>query len=167
MAELTAKHRRFVTEYLKDQNATQAAIRAGYSKKTAEVQGCRLLRNVQIRAAVDKALQTAAERVGITNEYVLNGLKEVVQRCMQREPVMIFDRVNKEMVHKTIEVKDEKTGEFREEGVWEFDSMGANKALELLGKHLKLWTEKHEHTGKDGAPLTVTLVNYADAESPV
>jgi phage terminase small subunit len=52
---LTPKQARFVEEYLVDLNAKQAAIRAGYSPKTAEVQGCRLLRNVQVAAAIQRA----------------------------------------------------------------------------------------------------------------
>lgn len=51
---LTPRQQRFVGEYLCDLNATQAAIRAKYSQKTAEVQGCRLLRNAQVAAAVEK-----------------------------------------------------------------------------------------------------------------
>lgn len=68
---LTDKQSLFVAEYLVDRNATQAAIRAGYSPKTAEFQASRLLSNVKIRAAVDQGLMSVAERVGITAERVL------------------------------------------------------------------------------------------------
>jgi len=51
------KQRKFALEYIKDRNATQAAIRAGYSKKTAGVQGARLLRNASVRKIVDKAAE--------------------------------------------------------------------------------------------------------------
>lgn len=64
---MTPKQAAFVAEYLVDKNATQAAIRAGYSKKTAASQGERLLRNVEIRAAIDAAMQ---ERTEQANELV-------------------------------------------------------------------------------------------------
>ena len=52
MAKLTEKQQRFVEEYLVDLNATQAAIRAGYAVKTADVQGTRMLRNVKVQSAM-------------------------------------------------------------------------------------------------------------------
>lgn len=69
--ELNARQAAFVREYLVDKNATQAAIRAGYSADTASQQGERLLRNVEIRAAVSAALGDIAERTGITAERIL------------------------------------------------------------------------------------------------
>ena len=69
--ELTPKQERFVAEYLIDLNATQAAIRTGYSAKTAEVQGSRLLSNAKIKAAIDAGRQKTAEKLQITREMVL------------------------------------------------------------------------------------------------
>lgn len=68
--DLSPKERRFVAEYLKDQNATAAAKRAGYSAKTADVQGPRLLGKVRVRAAVDAALTRIEEKSGLTAELV-------------------------------------------------------------------------------------------------
>lgn len=68
---LNDKQAAFVHEYLVDKNATQAAIRAGYSAKTAGSLGERLLRNVEIRAAIDEGLQDLARRVGLSAEMVL------------------------------------------------------------------------------------------------
>ena len=68
---LTPKQRRFVQEYLIDLNATQAAIRAGYSEKTAKSIGQENLTKPAIKAAVDEAQKTTAERLGITAERVL------------------------------------------------------------------------------------------------
>lgn len=67
---LTPKQERFVHEYLIDLNATQAAIRAGYSAKTAYSQGERLLKNVEVKAAVDSARLNTIDRLGITREMV-------------------------------------------------------------------------------------------------
>jgi phage terminase small subunit len=71
MAELTPKQLRFVDEYLVDLNATQAAIRAGYSANTAQEQGARLLSNVIVSAAVAERMNERAERTEITQDMVL------------------------------------------------------------------------------------------------
>lgn len=145
MKTLSHKERRFVAEYLVDHNGTQAAIRAGYSAKTACEQASRLLAKVKVRAAVEKKLQVVEEKALVTKEYVIKSIKEVVERCMQHEPVMEFDHVEKELVQK--KVFDMETGKMV--GVYEFDSSGANKGLENLGRHLKLFTDKVEATITD------------------
>ena len=71
---LTPKQAAFVMEYLKDLNATQAAIRAGYSEKTAAEQASRLLSNVKVQAAVTKGREKLAAKVEVTTERVLGGL---------------------------------------------------------------------------------------------
>ncbi|MBA9088732.1 phage terminase small subunit, partial [Fontibacillus solani] len=68
---LTAKQQLFVKEYLVDLNATQAAIRAGYSAKTAEQQASRLLSNVKVQDAIQKAMSKRSEKVEIKAERVL------------------------------------------------------------------------------------------------
>ncbi len=68
---LNPKQTRFVAEYLIDLNATQAAIRAGYSKRTAQEQGSRLLSNVIVAAAVDAGIAKRAGKLEITAEKVL------------------------------------------------------------------------------------------------
>ena len=75
---LNPKQTRFVEEYLIDLNATQAAIRAGYSAKTAEQQGAVLLRNPPIRTAVDHALALRSQKSGLTAEWVIDQLRENV-----------------------------------------------------------------------------------------
>jgi phage terminase small subunit len=69
--KLTPKQERFVAEYLIDLNATQATIRAGYSKKTAESAGHRLLRNVEVAKAIASAKEKRAIKTGVTQERVL------------------------------------------------------------------------------------------------
>lgn len=73
---LTDKQQSFVNEYLVDKNATQAAIRAGYSPKTARSQGERLLTNADIRAAVDQGLKRLAEATETEAEWVRRRLRE-------------------------------------------------------------------------------------------
>jgi phage terminase small subunit len=145
---LTPKQEAFVREYLVDLNATQSAIRAGYSAKTAESIGLQLLRKTQVAAAIAQAKAKRAERVEVTADYVLRNLTEVVERCLQRAPVM--GRRGGEVVHVT-----------DDEGrhVWQFDAKGANGALNLLGQHLGLYTKKHEHTGAAGGPVDLRIVH--------
>lgn len=102
--KLTAKQELFISEYMKDLNATQAAIRAGYSEKTAGVIGDENLKKPYIKSEVERRLSERAKNNGITAEFVLNGIKDIA-------------------------VKGER----------ETDKL---KAYELLGKHLKLFTDK-------------------------
>ena len=140
---MNERQKRFVREYLIDLNATKAAIRAGYSQKTANEQGSRLLTNVSIQEAIEKGFKKRSDRTEITQDFVLNGLKEVTERCLQRKPVMFYNKETKQME----QAIDDETGE----GVWTFDSGGANRSLELLGKHLGIFKDNlnvnHEFPG--------------------
>ena len=71
MRELTGKQKRFVEEYLCDLNATQAAIRAGYSAKTAEWIGPQLLQKTHVAAAIQEAMNKRSVRTEITADRVL------------------------------------------------------------------------------------------------
>ncbi|QLB59848.1 terminase small subunit [Acinetobacter indicus] len=79
MANLTPKQQRFVEEYLIDLNATQAAIRAGYSEKTAQEQSSRLLSNVMVQEAVQKAKNKLSKRTELTVDMVVQGLLKEAQ----------------------------------------------------------------------------------------
>lgn len=74
MSKLTLKKQRFVDEYVLDLNATQAAIRTGYSAKTARQIGQRLLTNVDIQEAIAAAQEQLRERTLVTQEDVIKGL---------------------------------------------------------------------------------------------
>jgi phage terminase small subunit len=82
---LTPKQECFVEEYLIDLNATQAAIRAGYSEKTARSQGQRMLTNVDIAAAIARAQGDRTERTNITQDYVLESIFEAMERCKKAD----------------------------------------------------------------------------------
>lgn len=146
MAKLTDKQAAFVREYLVDLNATQAAIRAGYSERTASRIGPQLLGKTCVREAIEKAQAKRARRVEVTQDYVLSNLVEVVERTMQRAPVL--DR------------KGEQVTDEEGRAVWTFDAKGANRALELLGKHLGIFTDKvrAEVSGPDGGPMASEIV---------
>lgn len=148
MPQLTPRQERFCQEYLIDLNGTQAAIRAGYSRKTANEQSTRLLANVHISTRIGALKAERTERTEITADYVLYGLKEVAERCLQRRPVMEFDYSEKRMVQK----KDEEG-----HAVWEFDSSGANRAFELLGKHVGIFEKDNKQK-----PAGAIVVPYSD-----
>jgi len=69
--KLTVKQKRFIEEYLTDLNATQASIRAGYSKRTARQQGALNMANAAIGAAIAEAMEKRSERTGVTADAVL------------------------------------------------------------------------------------------------
>ena len=77
MAKLTDKQQRFVDEYLIDLNATQAAIRAGYSAKTADQQGSRMLANVKVKQAVAEKQAQRSKRTGVNQDRVVLELAKV------------------------------------------------------------------------------------------
>jgi len=129
---LTDKQEKFCQEYLIDLNGTQAAIRAGYSKKTANEIAAENLAKLSIQNYLNELRKPLIEKTGITQEWVLNRFKEISDRCVQAVPVMRYDPVNKMMVQAVEE--DPNTGEMV--GLWTFDSSGANKATEMIGKHL-------------------------------
>ncbi len=131
---MTPKQQRFVHEYLIDLNATQAATRAGYSKRTAGQQGERLLKNVEIAAAVQAAMDARSARTEITADYVLATIRDTVERCSQATPVL--DRKG-EPVHVETPSGDDVPA-------YTFDSNAVLRGCELLGRHLKLFTDKVE-----------------------
>lgn len=132
---MTDKQKVFAEEYLKDSNATQAAIRAGYSAKTAKVKGCELYNEPEIKDYIRKLQDDRSNRTGITADYVLAGLKEVAERCLQKAPVMKWDYESKSLVQ-----EQDADGN----DLWTFDSSGANKSFELLGKHVGLFEKDNK-----------------------
>ena len=128
MTNLTPKRERFVEEYLVDLNATQAATRAGYSPKTAQQQGSRLLNRPEVRAAIDAAIERRTERVEINQDYVLRGLVENFERSMQ---------------HRKVRATASSAGDSEGAvvGDYRYDGSVANKALELLGRHLGMFKD--------------------------
>jgi phage terminase small subunit len=76
---LTRKQQRFIEEYLKDSNGTQAAIRAGYSKKTANEQAARLLAKVSVKETLEKKIKKQADRSEVTVQRVVDGLIEIAE----------------------------------------------------------------------------------------
>lgn len=82
---MTAKQEAFAIEYLKDKNATQAAIRAGYSKKTAYSIGVQLLKKSDVREFLNSKQQEAAEKATITVESIAESLKEIAANPLAKD----------------------------------------------------------------------------------
>lgn len=132
---LNDRQRRFVNEYLIDLNGTQAAIRAGYSQKTARQIGQKLLTKVDIQQAISAAQAARQERTELTADEVIRDLREVRDICMGRKTV------------KVVEVaKFEGEATPHEVDSLVFDPVGANKALELLGKHIGMFGDRIDMT---------------------
>lgn len=138
--KFTAKQRLFVSEYIVSLNATDAARKAGYSEKNADKIGHELLGKTLVSEAIREALTAREQRTLVTADYVILGFKEIAERCMQRKPVMVFDKEKREYIQETALIEND-DGTTTDEGVWQFDAGGANKAFEMLGKHLGLFNE--------------------------
>lgn len=124
---LTPKQQRFVEEYLVDLNATQAAIRAGFSAKTAEWIGPQVLGKTHVQSAIQTAKNARAIKTGLTAEKVMADIETIKRSCMR-------------------EITDPQTGE----SVM-IDPKAALKAAELEGKHLGIWLDKVDLSNRDGS----------------
>lgn len=126
---LTPKQSAFVEEYLIDLNATQAAIRAGYSKKTAEVIGLENLRKPLIAAVLLARKEDRAKKTEITQEYVLEVIRDTIERCRQMKPVL--DKQGKPIMVETA------NGTMA--AAYVFDPDAVLKGADLLGKHVGMY----------------------------
>lgn len=164
---LTAKQQRFVDEYLIDLNATQAAIRAGYSEKTANEQASRMLANVNIQQLIQNAINNRSIKTEITQERVLLE----IARLAFNDPRKAFDKNGAILPIKewpdevaaavsSIKINETKVdgvvvGETKEIKFWD-----KGKQIELAGRHLAMFTDKITQTIKS----TVDIENMPDDE---
>jgi phage terminase small subunit len=132
---LAPMQERFCEEYIIDLNGKQAAIRAGYSEDSATEQASRLLTNDNVAKKIAELKAIRSKAAGVSAEYVLSKIAETIERCSQAEPVHEWDPVAKEKIP---------TGE------WKFEHQGVLKGCELLGRHLKMFTDKVEITDIGG-----------------
>ena len=127
MVGLRKRQEKFCQEYVVDCNGTKAAIRAGYRENSARVTASKLLTNANILERVHELQREQLERLAISQDYVVLQLLETYKCCREPSPVMRYNS---------------STGEMEETGVYQFDSRGALRALELLGKHLGMFGDK-------------------------
>ena len=133
----------FVREYLKDFNGTRA-YKVAYpncSDESARRLASKLLTKVDIQEAIRKQADKTLKEAEIDVAYIVNNIKEVVERCMQKEAVMYFDKEDKEWKQEKEYVVDEDGENGHYEGVWKFDATNSLKGLELLGKYKAIFNE--------------------------
>lgn len=179
MNKLTDKQKTFVDEYLLDLNATQAAIRAGYSKKTAQRIGSENLSKPLIQAAIAKAMKARSERTEITADRVLQelaklGFSNIQGIFTEAEQLRAISALPEEVAAciQSIEVVVKPTHEEDDDGnkivehIHKIKLADKRGPLELLGKHLVLFSDKIIHDG--AIPVTKieeTIVDPKDKDS--
>ena len=156
--KLTAKQKRFIDEYLVDFNGTQAAIRAGYATRSAEVTAAKLLRNAKVQAEISRRQKDLQRRTEVTQERVVRELARVafadaashVQVRLREVPCPDGTRARVPVVEvkPTAELTDDQRAAIAQ------IKQGANgievkmydkiKALELLGRHIGMFNDKLE-----------------------
>jgi phage terminase small subunit len=124
---LTGKQTLFVSEYLVDLNATQAAIRAGYGVRSARVNAYRVLQKPEVAEAIRLAVEARAERLQLSSEDVLRSIVDI-----------------------------------RGKAVTGGKLTQALRANELLGRHLKLFTDRVEHSGPDGGAIEFSDIELSN-----
>jgi phage terminase small subunit len=173
---MTPKQLRFVEEYLVDLNATQAAIRAGYSEKTAYSIGEENLKKPEIASAVEAAMQERSKRTEITADRVLQELAKIgfadirklfteeggLRRIESLDDDAAATLSSVEVITRRVPGSDRDDPEY--ENVAKIKLWDKRAALVDLGRHLKLFTDKVEASGPDGSPLEVRFTRRdADA----
>ncbi|MBO6510137.1 MAG: terminase small subunit [Roseibium sp.] len=169
MKKLNDKQQRFAQEYLIDLNATQAAIRAGYSEKTAYSQGQRLLKNVEIQELIQIGQEERAERTEITADRVLEELgkigfanmKSYIRTTEDGDAFVDLSELTEDQAAAINEVtvedyKDGRGEDARDVRRVKFKLSDKRAALVDIGKHLGMFIERKELTGKDGGPIAVS-----------
>lgn len=151
---LTPKQERFVAEYLVDLNATQAAIRAGYSDKAAKVTASRLLTNANVaeviaerRGKLSNKLEITAERV--LQEYARIGFADLRDFLTFNGKTVTFkasDQLTEDQARAVAEISETQHGV----RIKLHDKKGA---LDAIAKHLGMFVERIEHAGPGGGPI--------------
>lgn len=161
IAVMTPQKQRFVEEYLIDLNETQAAIRAGYSAKTAYSQGNRLMKDVEVETAINEAMEERSKRTEITADRVLQELahiafddiknylsfrteKTLIDYDENGKPIIGYKQVIEIMDSDTIDTRNISEVSINAKGVFTFKQYCKDVALVNLGKHLGMFTDRKE-----------------------
>lgn len=166
---LTDKQERFCQEYLVDLNAMQAAIRAGYSEATAGAIGHENLNKPEIQERVAELMKERSDRTKITQDRVLAEIAAVAfyrpSRVLVTSPsgdvFMDYSKAEAEDLDMITEVK-RTPGKFGDSvAIKRVDKL---KALEMAGRHLGLFTDRHAHEGELGVTTKVVLLPHGQRE---
>lgn len=168
--KLTAKQKRFIDEYLVDLNATQAAIRAGYSAKTAVEIGYENLRKPHIAAELEKRGKKLQKKTEITQEMVAEELRRIAFSLMSDyiewglNGVRLKDssELTPEQIAAVAEISESVTLNGGTTRIKLYDKLSA---LEKLGKMLGMFVDRHEHQVEGGLTVEVLRDVIARAES--
>lgn len=174
MAKLTDKQELFAREYLKDLNGTQAAIRAGYSEKTAQEQASRLLSNVMVQDRIAELKAERNEQIGVDAAYVLRRLTEIDQMDVldillsngELKPIKDWPKVWRTTLSgmDVVEMASAESAALLKKIKWP-DKV---KNLELLGKHVTVQAFReqvaNEHTGANGGPIKYSDISDEELE---
>lgn len=164
---LAPKQRRFVDEYLIDLNATQAATRAGYSPKTANEQGARLLANVSVQAAIAKRMQAREQRTEITQDRVLSELAKIgffdVRKLFHGDgtPKAITDLDDETAAAVSgLDVANIGNADTGIGQVLKYKLADKRAALVDIGRHLGMFPGKLDltHAAPGGGPVAITSI---------
>ncbi|WP_074566648.1 terminase small subunit [Streptococcus equinus] len=126
MAKLTIKQQRFADEYIISANATQAAIKAGYSQKYANTNASKLLQNTTIKSYIDERLADLQSKKVADQQEVLEYLTSVMRGKETEQTIIGVGDFGQELTDIEVSAKDR------------------IKAAELLGKRYRMWTDKQE-----------------------
>lgn len=160
--ELSPKRERFCQEWVIDCNSTQAAIRAKYSKARAGQTGARLYKDGNIKARIAELQAEIGEKLGITQEKVLNelgklaftDLADVVEITENGVKIKNSEELDQQQLGAVAEVTESRTrkGEFvtTTRKIKMHDKKGA---LDSLARHLGMFNDKMQHTGPNGGPV--------------
>lgn len=163
--KLSPMRQRFVAEYLKDLNATQAAIRAGYSERSAYVQGPRLLGEPEVKAAIDAGIARRNKRLEISQDRIVKelakiGLADIKDYLAYRTektqvgfdddgtPIIDYAPVIELIPSEDVDGTVVQEVSLSAKGVFSFKLADKMKALELLGRHLGLFTDNVNLAGE-------------------
>lgn len=148
MAKLTPKQQKFVDEWLIDMNATAAAIRAGYSPRSADVTGARLLANARVRAYIDERMAEHSRRTGVTQERIIRELARIAfldpTQLVNMDTAELLDSAAEDDRAAITSVKVKTMSGETEMIEREVRFADKIKALELLGKRFGMWIDKQQ-----------------------
>ena len=176
--KLSDKENRFVIEYLRDYNGTQAALRAGYSEKSSWTSACELLKRDRVRKAIDEHEKDLSTRFLVTRERLMKEMSiagyadmadyvdvdngEVTVKNFKDLPPQITRAIKKVECNKTIKYlrdsKGKRTGEEVEHITTKLELHDGLKAKELMGKEVGMFKDKMELSGPGGKDLVPTNI---------
>ncbi len=178
MARNNSRHERFCREYLTDLNGTRAAIAAGYAKKSAKEAASRLLTNVNVQALLAELMKKHADKLDLSAEKVLSELSstgfsnmlDYIKTTEDGGAYVDLSNLTQEQaaaiqevtVDEYVEGKGKHARKVKRTKLKLVDKI---RSLELLGKHLKLFTERIEVSGIEGLAEQIAAARKRRAEA--